>query len=240
MTLRRLTLTEARFPNGPEFAEVQSALTEAVVVQMLTLVWDAWDQVRRNVLAGLDLSVADDQLERSLNTQLELAIQDRLTREEPYHVQHESYEYETRRGGRARPRQYDIAFILRKNHRVQWPIEAKVLPTDGQVSAYVKDVKEAFLTCVYAPFTSGGAMVGYLRAGSVDTAFHEIALSLQLDSLDEHQRFLNRPHKVSSHQRTVPKGKPYVRGFRCHHLLMKLSVEAPPGQHAHAGPAVSK
>ncbi|MCK8502587.1 hypothetical protein [Myxococcus fulvus] len=230
MTLRRMTLAEARFPNSPEFAEIQSVLTEAVVVQMLTLVWEAWDKVSKTILSGLDLSVADDQLERSLNDELERAIQERLTRQEPYQVQHESYEFETRRGGRARPPQYDIAFILRKNQRVKWPIEAKVLPTDGQVAEYVKDIKEAFLTCVYAPFTSGGAMVGYLRAGSVNTAFHEIANHLQPDSLDEHQHFSNRPHKVSSHQRSVPVGKPYVRGFQCHHLLMKLSVETPPAQ----------
>lgn len=224
MTPRRMTLGEARFPKTPEFAQVRRMFSEAIVAQMLALVWEAWHALQANALKDIDISLADEQLERSLTEELERAMQDRLTHMEPYTVQHESWEMETRSGGSAQPRQYDIAFVFRANTRIKWPVETKILPTDGQIAAYVADIVDAFVTCIYAPFTGEGAMVGYLKKGEVDAAFQAIAVSLQTPLSDHSLASPRRPHKVSLHKRTVPTGKSYPKKLRCHHLLFDLST----------------
>ena len=58
-----------------------------------------------------------------------------------------------------------------------WPIEAKVLRTDGSVAEYVADLRNEFLTCRYAPFSSEGGMVGYLVSGDPEKALKNIGSS---------------------------------------------------------------
>lgn len=223
MMRKRQTLLEARFPALPEFDQISRTVGEATVVRMFSLVWDAWDQVRSDILQHVDLSLADDQLERALNARLETAMQDRLSRAEPFSVQHESYEWETRKGDGARPPQYDIAFQLRSQPRIMWPVEAKVLKTAKQIAEYVKDIDEAFMKCIYAPFTGEGAMLGYLCSGTVQAAFSAIANHYGQRDLAEHPLFPKRPHRQSDHIRTVPAGKQYPEKLKCHHMLMELS-----------------
>lgn len=227
MMRQRQTLLEASFPTVPEFAEISRILGAATIVSMLSLVWEAWDHVQREVLQNVDLSVADDQLERALNERLEAAMQERLTHAEPFTVQHESYEWETRQGGSARPPQYDIAFKLRAQPRIMWPLEGKVLPTAGQIAAYVRDIDESFIRCVYAPFTGEGAMLGYLREGAVDSAFDAIAGHFGFRALELHPSFPGRSHRYTVHSRQVPNGKQYPLELRCHHMLMELRSSQP-------------
>ncbi|MHC5833845.1 MAG: hypothetical protein ACYT04_000000102060, partial [Nostoc sp.] len=85
--------------------------------------------------------------------------------DEPFDVQHEVYEFESRQSAKAQPPQYDIAFILRANDTIIWPLEAKVLISDGAVAEYIKEINGNFLTCRYAPFSSEGGMLGYLFFG---------------------------------------------------------------------------
>ena len=107
-----------------------------------------------------------------------------------------------------------------------WPLEAKVLKTDGAVSEYIKEINDNFMTCRYAPFSSEGGMLGYLLSGNPDKAFTNIAKKLPC-TLNDHPDFPNRDHKTSDHQRVIPPEKSYPAEFRCHHLLLKIIAPVP-------------
>jgi hypothetical protein len=186
----------------------------------LSLIWKGID-LFINDFSNLDLSKANLQIERSFCKYLERCIRKAMSGEEPFDVQHESWEDEN--ANSQRPVQYDIAFIM-TNPRLVFPVEVKVLKTDGQVSEYVKDVNEAFIPCIYAPFSYEGGMLGYLLSGTSQKAFQNIEKSLAT-TLQQHPNFENRPHKFSEHTRQVPQGKEevYPVKFRCHHLIFELS-----------------
>jgi hypothetical protein len=76
---------------------------------------------------------------------------------------------------RGQPPEYDLAYVLRADERIMWPLEAKVLETDGDVGEYIKDLKNEFLTCRYAPFSSEGAMLAYLLSGKPEIVFGNLA-----------------------------------------------------------------
>jgi hypothetical protein len=103
-----------------------------------------------------------------------------------------------------------------------WPIEAKVLDTAGQVSEYINEIHGNFLTCRYAPFSSEAAMLAYLVSGNINQLFANLEARIQC-TLSPHPRFADRPHKVSSHTRHVPAGKPYPAQLSLHHLVLRLN-----------------
>jgi hypothetical protein len=181
---------------------------------MLGFVWTAYDSMLENIpfVDGRDL-------ERSITQLLEPRIRNAMTGDEPYYVQHGPYEHETMLAPPAQPPAYDLAFVLRAEERVMWPIEAKVLETPNQVAAYERDVREEFLKCRYAPFSNAGAMLAYLLCGSAEDAFAAIEKKLGC-SLKQSEVFSDRAHRTSDHQRTVPIAKPYPKSFSCHHLVM--------------------
>jgi hypothetical protein len=111
--------------------------------------------------------------------------------------------------------------VLWANRRVAWPIEAKVLRTDGAVAGYIADVKDPFLTCRYAPFSEGGAMVAYLMSGTPTILFGNIEQKLGV-TLDFFPLTRSRPHRISTHSRTPPAGRPYPKHFLCHHIVMNM------------------
>ena len=183
---------------------------------MLGFVWQAYDSMITDKphVDGRDL-------ERSITQLLERRIQDAMTGDEPYYVQHGPYEHETMAQPPAQPPSYDLAFILRAEERIMWPIEAKVMETPNQAADYARDLNNEFLTCRYAPFSDAGAMLGYLLTGSASDAFESIAAKLGC-SLKETSIFPNRAHRTSDHQRIVRAKKAYPAAFRCHHLLMEF------------------
>jgi hypothetical protein len=181
---------------------------------MLQRVWQAFD------LLGLTRPVFDgSDLERSITERLEACIQDNMSGDEPFTVQHGPHERETKQPPPAQPPQYDIAFVFRADPRVMWPLEAKVLETPRALAAYVADVNDQFLTCRYAPFSPSGAMLGYLLTGSATDVFATLTarLSCKLESSAHHSE---RTEKYSNHVRIVPQGKPYPSIFRCHHVIL--------------------
>ena len=101
-----------------------------------------------------------------------------------------------------------------------WPLEAKVLETPQAIADYERDVREQYLTCRYAPFSAAGAMLGYLLSGSAADALARIEAKLGC-VLDPVPAFAERPHRMSSHCRTVPAGKNYPADFRCYHLILQ-------------------
>jgi hypothetical protein len=183
---------------------------------ILCFVWVAYDCMLANMphIDGRDL-------ERSITQLLEPRIHRAMTGDEPFYIQHGPFERETMARPPAQPPTYDLAFVLRADERIMWPIEAKVLETPHRVTEYERDVREEFLTCRYGPFTSAGAMLGYLLSGSALDAFAAIEAKLGC-TLESVPAFVNRPHRASTHKRTVPAGKSYPVDFQCHHLVMQF------------------
>lgn len=185
--------------------------------KFLNFVWLAYQDM---MASPPDVDTRD--LERSITQLLEPRIRDRMTGYEPFYIQHGSFERETMKSPPAQPPEYDLAFVSRADERIMWPIEAKVLETTGRVADYIRDVREEFLTCRYAPFSSSGAMLGYLLTGIPDDAFVTIArrLDCNLETVAGHAE---KPIRFSKHRRRVPTGKPYPVEFDCYHMILKYS-----------------
>lgn len=183
---------------------------------LLSFVWKAYDQMRRD-----DPTIDGRDLERSITQLLEPRIHRAMSGDEPFYVQHGTFERETMKAPPAQPPQYDIAFVFNADELIMWPMEAKVLETAGTIVDYVDDVRDQFLTCRYAPFSSEGAMLGYLLSGTPADAFHNISKKMPCD-LEDHSNFRERPQQLSSHKRNVPNGKAYPLMFRCHHLILEF------------------
>ncbi len=219
----RKTPLEQRWPDTPDFMEVARAWKSDASAILLSFVWQAYDLLQNEILMQIDWKEANEQLERSITQLLEPAIHDVMTRDEPFYVQYEVFEFETRESAQARPPQYDIAFVLYSNRRIMWPLEAKVLRTDGTVAPYIKDLKKEFLTCRYAPFSSEGAMLGYLISGKPANVFHHLETKVPCE-LYPHPEFPDRDHRCSEHLRHVPANKPYLAHFRCHHVILRMKT----------------
>jgi hypothetical protein len=189
---------------------------------LLGYVWRAWDLLIEEVISKVDLSGRPEEVERDLSERLELRIRRSMTGYEPFEIRHGVAERESRQPPPAQPPEYDLAFSLRSNERIMWPIEAKFMSTDDQISEYSKAVRERFLTCYYAPFSGEGSMLGYLNRGQPDHALVRIGADLACGMV-QNEDFPDRPHRVSVHQRVVPSDKPYPSQFRCHHMILTLT-----------------
>lgn len=202
-----------RSPHDPAFIALAQAWMGNPSKQFIGLVWAGYAAMRAA------LPVIDERdLERSITQLLEPRIRSVMSGDEPFYIQHGPYERETMQKPPAQPPQYDLAFVLRSDDRVMWPIEAKVMETPNTVARYVKDVRDEFLTCRYGPFSNSGAMLGYLLAGDSSDALSAIgtALGCTLELLADHP---DKPASLSRH-RTVPMGKSYPARFECYHLIL--------------------
>jgi hypothetical protein len=211
-----------RWRDTPDFVEVANSWHEDAITVLVGLVWQGYDLLREEVLSEINCNQAEEQLERSITQLLERRIRRSMTGYEPFDVQHEVFEWESRQSAQAQPPQYDIAFFLRANEMIIWPLEAKVLSSDGAVAPYVQDIQNEFLTCRYAPFSSEGGMLGYLFSGEPSRAFRRIEVSVRRP-LSHHPQFPNRDHKKSHHRRSVPSGRQYPANFCCHHLILQIT-----------------
>ena len=88
---------------------------------LLALVWQAYDQLRND-----NPPIDTRDLERSITQFLDPRIRRAMSGDEPFFVQHGSYERETMKRPPAQPPQYDLAFVLHADERIMWPMEAKV------------------------------------------------------------------------------------------------------------------
>lgn len=221
--IARQTYSERRWPDTLEFNSVLRSWKAAGTTVLLELVWKGYDRFCAETLSQVDCSKDDDDLERDITQLLEPKIREVMTGYEPFYVQHGPYERETRLVGPAQPPQYDIAFILRSNPKIMWPLEAKVLKTHGRVAEYINEIQSNFLTCRYSPFSDEAAMLGYLLSGDSNTVFNNIA-DRGGWKLSTHAHFLDRDHRTSDHERKIPEGKSYPMHFRCHHLVLQLRI----------------
>lgn len=208
-------VSPARATADPAFLALAATWAPEPARQFLSLIWLAYDAMHESMpfIDGGDL-------ERSITQVLEPRISAAMTGFEPFYVQHGPFERETRRPAPAQPPEYDLAFVLRADERIMWPLEAKVLETPGAVAAYAHDVENEFLKCRYAPFSSSGAMLAYLISGEATDAFASIATKLgcELHDVVEHSA---RPNRYSKHTRSVPPGKHYPSAFDCYHLVLE-------------------
>jgi len=226
MVKRRRTIPEARWSQTEDFVELAISWKSDATKSIWEFVWQGWDCYCLKILSQINLSEADEQIERMITQDLEIDIGDVMSGDEPFVIQHERFEGELRNITPARPKQCDLSFVWRANRRITYPIEAKVLKSDSDngVKAYVEEISENFLKYRYAPFSSEGGMLGYLLQGSPKVAFKNIETAVSCD-LSDHPDFVGRDHKISAHQRVVPEDKTYPDKFRCHHLLLQLSKE---------------
>lgn len=183
---------------------------------LLGFVWTAYDSMCANPPI-----INTHSLERSITQLLVPRIDYAMTGFEPFYIQHGACEWETMAQQPAQPPTYDAAFVLRSDERIMWPLEAKVLETPIKLAEYERDVREQYLTCRYAPFSGSAAMLGYLLTGKALAALDQIGKKLGC-SLDTVREFSSRPHRVSSHHRSIPAGKMYPVDFECHHMILEF------------------
>lgn len=200
----------------PDFLKLAGTWRTNQSRQFRKLVWQGYDRMLQD---SPTVNLSD--LERSITQLLVPRIRKFMTGDEPFGIEHGPYEYETKKAPPAQPPQYDMAFILNYDERIMWPLEAKVLETDGAIADYVADIRDQFLTCRYAPFSSEGAMLGYLLSGAPEQAFQNIAKKLP-STLENYSKASPRPEKYSRHVRSVPPGKKYPSEFVCHHLMLEF------------------
>lgn len=106
----RTTLLERRWPDTPDFMELARTWKFDASAILLSFVWQAYDLLPKEILLQTDWREEDGQLERSITQLLEPMIHAVMTGDEPFYVQYEAFEFETRESAQARPAQYDIAF----------------------------------------------------------------------------------------------------------------------------------
>jgi len=221
---RGQTIFDRHFGKPPGVEILVNTWNDELITNLLQTVWRAYNSLHEEILQHIPWVEDFDSLERTISQALALEIQKQLDASLPCSVQHGSFEHETREKAPAQPPAYDIAFIWNKDIRLMWPLEAKVLKTDaaGYLNDYIKTFHERFLGFKYAPFTTGAAMLGYLKSGNVATVLNNIQTRLGCP-LRPYPPFAAECHRTSDHIRLVPRGKDYPAPFRCHHMIFELA-----------------
>lgn len=216
-------MAELRWPTTPEFVQAASQHGASIVSDIIIALWAGYDRFFTEVVAPLGDYPVGDEMERTITLMLYPFVRQAMSGFEPYYVAHAHRENESRAPAPAQAPEYDLAFVLRANPRVCWPVEAKFLRTDGTVRAYVDEIDDQYLSCRYGPFSSSGAMLAYLFTGDPLKLLSNIEKSLGVPL--GRAAFANaRHHRTSNHERRVPPGKPYPSRFECHHLVMPVRM----------------
>ena len=218
---RGTTIGELRWPDTPDFMKLAREWRADATEVMASIVWTAYELLVQEVFSEIDLTLADEQLERSITQYLAKRIDRVMSGDEPFEVQHGPYEFATAQTKKAQPPLYDIAFCLLANERVMWPLEAKIIRSDGGVAPYISEVTDQFLECRYAPFSSEGGMLAYMLAGDAEKFFTNIADGLKAILLVVNS-VPPRSHRISYHKRTNTDEEMSPREFRCHHFALKF------------------
>ncbi|MEX2285792.1 MAG: hypothetical protein WD648_01805 [Planctomycetaceae bacterium] len=219
MRHRRLSPIEAAYPVPDDFAASIQSWREDAITVLMGYVWEGTKCFAQEL--RIDLTQDLENLERGLNQFIAQRIRDAMTDRPPFYFEHHPFEDQGRSKPSAAPKAPDLAFFLRANPRASLPIEAKVLNTDKAVAEYVKEITDNFLECRYAPFSSHGAMLGYLRSGNVDTALKSVATALTC-TLVLLPALKKWSHHMSQHQRRSENCRGFPTDFTCHHLIVLL------------------
>lgn len=207
------TPIQRNYPVPEDFVVLAKKYKPDAINVILGYVWQGFDMLTKD---SFDVSKDDDNIENDITWAAYCKIQD-ISCFSPFLVIHQPPETEKRKSS-GQPAS-DLGFRLQGgNTRSHFSIEAKVMRTDGDVSKYVKEVNENFLTGRYSTFSSEAAMLGYLLQGEPQNSFKAISKSLNCQ-LDIHPAFQNRNHKISKHIRTISKKS----DFTCHHMVILFS-----------------
>ena len=163
----------------------------------------------------------DPQDEVNVNSHLESWIQRKKPKYCPFDFQHTPPELATRLSASRPSPTPDFGFFSWTDRRAMFPLEAKVLKTDSDLSAYLEALRTRFLQCRYAPYSSEGVMIGYLLTGDTAMTFKNLKAKLRT-KLFPHPDFSDRPHRLSSHKRKHSHCKKSPVNFSCHHLVMPV------------------
>lgn len=214
---RRPTFSELAWPDGPDDVDLPVQWARSVTLRVLDWIWRAFDALRSKHLSRIDLTQPLEQLERDLVRHHYVEIQVLFGAESDGYStivpHHEWPEMESRSSAAAKPPAYDLTFVSVSDQRWAWPIEAKVIPSAGRLSKYLKDVNEKFVAGIAGPLVGEGGMLGYLlfTDGSAVVRGLEERLGQRLESMPAMR---DRLHKMSHHSR---KNAP---DLRLHHMLM--------------------
>jgi hypothetical protein len=227
MSRRTSTILDDLFPDTlPEFMAIADAWPKHVVVEMLTLVWGAFDNLKKSPnFRSLDFSKDYAQLERSL-TDLHMSEVTLLWKRgsgfESFIPHHEPWEFENLSDRSARPPSGDIGFVMRENRRFRWSVEAKVLKSSTDTARYLNDLKK-YLEGKASPLAIEAALAGYLLAGKPEDFLRAIQAEMRTP-LKSIAAFSKRAHRVSEHHRDkskLPRHTPTK--FICNHLAFSLN-----------------
>jgi len=200
-----------------DFVAVATAWRSDGITKLLGYVWAGYYALRTENAPTLDTS---DEL--SINSHLESWIQRKKPKNCPFHIQHTPPEPATRRTPSRPPPAPDFGFFPWEDRRAMFPLEAKVLQTDGDLSKYLKALRSSFLQCRYAPHSSEGVMIGYLFAGDPTVVFKKLRGQLRTQ-LKQLPAFPTEPHRCSEHERKARRCRNCPPKFRCHHLVLIMS-----------------
>lgn len=191
---------------------------------IMKALWEAFQNLQSRYGNLSDFIDKDTlQPERTLTREHALAL-NRLSLNTIWIVEHEADEFETASSDASKPPSYDIGFTLRFGRTdIIWPCEAKMLWTSNSLAAYFSDL-EKYCSCVGAPFTPAGAIVGYLVEGNPEDFFEAFSKSYNI-LLNSEDCYSGLSLRHSDHTRQIPANKNYVEDFRCHHLVCSLKVE---------------
>ncbi len=215
---RRQTFSEIAWPEDANNQQAATEWASNIVVQALDWTWRGFDVLHAEHLSNIDMTQPLEQLERDIVRHHYVQILT-LWRQEAggyaaFSPVHEWPEMETRSEPSAKPPSYDLGFVsTAANQRWALAVEAKVLPTKGQLAEYMKDVNKKFVDGIASPLVGEGGMIGYLLCEETDAVFAGTEKRLR-QTLVSPPEFSSRPHRTSSHERT---GAPTLR---LHHMLM--------------------
>jgi len=199
-----------------DFVAFAAAWREDGITQLLGYVWAGYDSLRAE-----NPVLPDPSDEVNINFLLVVHIDRKKPKNCPFDVQHTPPELSTRLGPSGPPPSPDIGFFPRTDLRLMFPLEAKVLKTDGHLSEYLKALRTRFLQCRYAPYSSEGAMIGYLLTGAPEVVFKKLRGRLRTP-VEQHPDFPARSHRISNHRRSHRRCRHCPPEFRCHHLVMVM------------------
>ena len=217
--LKGHTFTERLYPTPQDFLALTVSWGPDAYLKMVECVWKGYDAFRLRAVHSLTPSLSDNELERDITQSLAQDISDCVDPFSPFMFQSWYREFASRMNPPAQSPEYDMAFVVRDNRQVCWPIEAKVLRTDRSVAPYVRDLKEEYLKCRYAPFSTEGCMMGFLFKGSAKTFFLNISNAIGVP-LTPYISLPSRNHNLSDHVR--PCCTMGIGTFRCHHLVLEM------------------
>jgi hypothetical protein len=227
MSRRAPTILDDLFPDtSAEFAAIADAWPKHVVVEILRLVWNAFDNIKISPnFKSLNFSKDYAQLERSLTDlhQSEVTLLwKRGSGFESFIPHHEPWEFENLSNRSARPPSGDIGFVLRENRRLRWSVEAKVSESPTDTTRYLGDL-EKYLKGKSSPLSTESALGGYLLTGTAEDFLNALQSKMK-SRLKASAEFPGRPHRISEHirdQSKLPASTPAK--FMCHHMVFSMN-----------------